>query len=144
MLRKVAFLALGLVARTAVAGTDQMFANLLKGLQDPKKIVKSIGSEKPKIMWDDLGEDPQKVAEAGLVLTLTSAFFDECHAKVIDIFTRSLTRFQINDYCTDQSLGTLLTGHLCVTNQKTLNFSVDTTGSTLKIKSAANALKLHV
>ena len=105
--------------------------------------MSSVKSEKPIIAWNSTDES-QPAVRAGLVTTLTQKFFDECNNLVMDIFQKSITRLQIQDYCTEQNIGVMLTGNLCVRDQKMLNYSVDEAKTQLKINSADNALKLHV
>mmetsp|Transcript_37966 Transcript_37966/g.46314 ORF Transcript_37966/g.46314 Transcript_37966/m.46314 type:complete len:84 (+) Transcript_37966:233-484(+) len=63
---------------------------------------------------------------------------------MLDIFSRSMTGLRVEDSCFEQNLGTLITGHLCISNQKTLHYSVNKELSELKIDADPNALLLHV
>lgn len=83
--------------------------------ENGEKIIRVIGAENPLIKWDE-NDESVKTANAGIVLTLTNKFFDDYNSILMDLVTDNLDGMAIDDYCTEQGLGTLVTGHLCVKN----------------------------
>ena len=111
---------------------------------EEEKVIKVIGAEKPEIQWDASSEDPSDSVKAGIVTTLTSKFFEDYNNLVIDVVTANMRGLEIEDFCGEQGVGTLITGHMCMSNQKMLKYNVDKSRSKLEINSSENALKLRV
>jgi len=110
---------------------------------DEEKVVKVIGAEKPVIHWDQ-NDSSIPTVNAGIVTTLTNKFFADYNSILMDVITENMNGLEIDDYCSEQGFGTLITGHMCVSNQKMLSYSVDKSRSKMEINSANNALKLRV
>ncbi len=83
-----------------VQAQPAFLTNLLKEMQERKKSTQSVKSEKPIIAWDS-SDKSQPAANAGIITTLSQKFFDECNELSMSIFQNSITRLQIQDYCTE-------------------------------------------
>ena len=93
----------------------EAFKNAMKdGLKGGDENVRLIGAERPIIQWDESDESVPTV-NAGIVTTLSSSFFDDYDSLVMDIFSDEIRNMKIEDYCTEQSIGTMV-GHMCVSN----------------------------
>ena len=75
--------------------------------------------------------------------TLTSTFFETYNNLVIKIFQASMQDMQIEDFCSENEMGTVMTSHLCVSNQQMLSYSIDKDQSSITIDADKNALKMH-
>ena len=101
-----------------------------------------IGAERPEIQWDELDDSVTSV-NAGLVTTLTSSFFEDYNNVVMDIFSEQIKDVELPDYCTAQSLGTIITGNLCVSNQKVFAYQMDKEDSKVQINSEKKSLYMR-
>lgn len=91
---------------------------------DPGESVSMIKSEKFMIDWDESDQSTPSI-NGGIVTTLTSSFFESYNKIVMEIFEASIKNIEIEDFCTETDMGTLMTSHLCVANQNVIAYSVD-------------------
>ena len=116
---------------------------MLDGFRNEKQSMRVIGAERPNIEWNE-SDETSDLVPGSIVATLTSTLFDDINMLVMDIFSRSMTTLKFEDFCTDASLGTLITGNLCLKNQNTESSYVNKEASTTNINAEANALMIKV
>ena len=102
-----------------------------------------IGAEKPIIEWNST-DSSYPTVNAGIVTSLSSSFFEDYNVHIQNIVEEAITNIELDDYCTESGLGAVLTYHLCVSNQKTLSYSIDKENSYMSIEADQNSLKLRV
>ena len=132
------------VSANLAAEMANAFANAMKdvGNGNDEASVRVIGSERPIIEWDESDQSTPTV-NAGIVTTLSASFFEDYNSLVMDLASEEIRNLSLENYCTDMQIATALI-NLCVSNQRTLSYSIDKSRSKLQIHSEKDALKLSV
>lgn len=132
-----------MVSANLAAELADAFANAMKnaGSSDDSKVL-IIGSERPIIEWDESDKSVPTV-NAGIVTTLSSSFFEDYNNLVMDLASEEIRNLRLDNYCTDMQIATA-TINLCISNQRTLSYSIDKSRSKMQILSEKDALGLSV